>query len=164
MSVQTHRVKLAGFLAELVDTHHGVFDSLLDVGCGELQQIWRQRWGDRYEGFDKRDSVGADVVGDACDLSRFETDSRDVVTAWSVIEHVTHPYTMLKEMKRVSRGTVIFTTDYTECDKNGYPTHLYAWTPKVLGQLVKCIHIDSKVYVAHRMIVGVMYKCKAKEN
>ena len=164
MSVPAHRMMLIPILAGLIDTHHGGFETLLDVGCGELQQIWRQRWGDSYEGFDKRDSVGADYVGDACDLSRFETDSRDVVTAWSVIEHVTHPYTMLEEMKRVSRGTVMFTTDYMESDKNRDPTHLYSWTPKTFKQLVNMIHVDNTVYTANNMLIGVLRNCGANEN
>jgi len=154
-------VRLAPFLAGLVDTHHGGFESLLDLGCGELQSVWRQRWGDRYEGMDLRDSVGADHVGDVCDLSRFPSDSRDVVTAWSVIEHVHRPYDMLREMKRVSRRTCIFTTDYSEQDKNGDPTHLYSWTPKTFNQLVRQVHGVCRVYVERNMLVGVMYMCGA---
>lgn len=112
-----------------------------------------------YEGMDIRDSVGADHVGDACDLSRFPSDSRDVVTAWSVIEHVYRPYDMLCEMKRISKGTCILTTDYTERNKNNDPTHLYSWTEKTLRQLVKKVHHDCKVYVDKMMLIGVMYSC-----
>lgn len=159
VSVPPHRVRLAPFLAGLVDAHHGGFGSLLDLGCGELQRVWRQRWGAGYEGMDIRDSVGADHVGDACDLSRFPSDSRDVVTAWSVIEHVYRPYDMLCEMKRISKGTCILTTDYTERNKNNDPTHLYSWTEKTLRQLVKKVHHDCKVYVDKMMLIGVMYSC-----
>jgi len=159
MSVPTHRIKLVQFFANLIHEHHGGFESILDLGCGELQEMWRERFGDKYEGLDKRDSVGADYVGDACDLSRFDSNSRDVVTSWSSIEHVTNPYDMLTEMKRVSSDTVIFTTDYTERDKNNSNDHLYSWTEKTLRQLVKKVHNDCKVYVDKMMLIGVMYNC-----
>jgi len=164
MSVPTHRIKLVPTLANLISEHHGEFKSILDVGCGELQKIWREIWEDKYEGFDNRDSVGADYVGDACDLSRFKSNSRDVVCSWSTLEHVLNPYIMLKEMLRVSNKTVIFTTDYSERDKNGDPTHLYAWTLKVLGQLLMRVHTDFKVYQAHGLTIGVFYNCGTKET
>ena len=160
MSIPAHRVALVQFFADLVQEHHGDFDSVLDLGCGELQSIWRERWDDKYEGLDNRNTVGADYVGDACDLSRFKSNSRDVVCGWSTIEHVLCPYDMLVEAKRVSKGTCIFTTDYAVKDKNGDPTHLYAWTPKVLGQLVKRVHTDSKVYETRGITVVVMYRCQ----
>lgn len=164
MSVPTHRVKHMPFLAALVENHHGDFKRMLDLGCGELGEIWRKRWGNRYEGLDQRETVKAEHYGDACDLSRFKTDSRDVVTAWSVIEHVRRPYRMLEEAKRVSRGTVIFTTDLTQHDKNGDPLHLYSWTPKTMDQLVSTIHPDYNVYPANNMLIGAMYRCKNNEN
>ena len=159
MSVPTHRVALVQFFADLVAEHHGDFDSILDLGCGELSTVWKQRWGKKYEGLDIRESVTPDYVGDACDLSRFKSNSRDVVCSWSTIEHVTHPYNLLTEAKRVSRGTVVLTTDYAEMDKNGDPTHLYAWTPKVLEQLVKRVHSDNTVYVTRGITVIVMRRC-----
>ena len=164
MSVPTHRVRLVQFFADLVAEHHGEFESILDLGCGELSQIWHERWGDKYEGLDNRDTVGADYVGDACDLSRFESNSRDLVTAWSTLEHVKNPYIMLMEMKRVSSGTVVITTDYMERDKNGDPTHLYSWTPKVLRQLIMLVHRDCKVYENRKIMIGVLYNCGSKET
>ena len=164
MPVPTHRVKLVQFFADLVKEHHGEFNNILDLGCGELQKIWRERWGTKYEGLDSRETVNADYVGDACDLSSFESNSRDVVCAWSTLEHVTNPYIMLNEMKRVSRGTVIITTDYMERDKNNDPTHLYAWTVKVLRQLFSRIHRDCKVYEKNKIMVGVFYNCGSKET
>ncbi len=160
MSIPAHRVVLVQFFADLIKEHHGVFNSVLDVGCGELQSIWRQRWGDKYEGLDNRDSVGAHHVGDACDLSRFKSNSVDVVTAWSAIEHVKHPYTMLEEMKRVCTGTCILTTDYVPRDKDGDQTHLYSWTLKTLTQLIKSVHKDCKIYESRGIAVAVMYRCQ----
>lgn len=160
MHIPTHRVTLVKFLSDLVKTHHGDFESILDLGCGELQQVWRKRWGKRYEGLDIRESVGAEYVWDACDLSRFKSDSRDVVTAWSTLEHVTHPYSMLEEMKRVSKGTCILTTDYVNRDKDGDNTHLYSWTLKTLTQLISRVHGDIKVYETSGIVIAVMYRCK----
>jgi len=160
MTVPHHRISLVQFFADLIQRNHGTFNNILDLGCGELQHIWHQRWGNRYEGLDNRTTIGADYIGDACDLSRFESNSRDVVCAWSTLEHVTCPYVMLEEMKRVSRGTCVLTTDYTEHDKNGDPTHLYMWNEKVLGQLVKSVHMESKVYVERGILIAVMYRCQ----
>ena len=162
MSVPAHRIRLVPIFADIITQHHGAFDSLLDLGCGELHAVWRQRWGTKYEGLDIRDSVGADYVGDACDLSMLPTNSRDVVTGWSILEHVTHPYNMLTEAKRVSRGTVILSTDFTQYDKNYDNTHLYSWTIKTLTQLVKKIHPDSRVYAnggSDPMLIVVMCRC-----
>jgi len=159
MIVPAHRMRLIPIFADLISQHHGVFESILDLGCGELQAIWHQRWGTKYEGLDNRDTVGADYVGDACDLSRFESDSRDVVCGWSTLEHVYCPYIMLEEAARVSSGTVILSTDLTQHDKDGDNTHLYSWTLKTLTQLVKKVHPDCKVYDAHGMFIVVMYRC-----
>jgi len=163
VSIPAHRINLVPFFAKLIQEHHGDFETILDVGCGELSSIWRQRWGDKYEGLDTRDTVNADYVGDACDLSLFPSNSRDVVCGWSTLEHVTHPYDMLSEMKRVSKATVIITTDYVERDKNGDPTHLYSWTPKSLRQLITRIHGDCKVYESRNIMIGVLYNCSSKE-
>lgn len=164
MSVPAHRLKLAGFLAELIEAHHGSFTSMLDLGSGKLYPVWKKRWDGLYEGLDLDTDLKADYYMDACDLSRFESDSRDVVTAWSTIEHVRHPYDMLCEMKRVSKGTCLFTTDYNQHDKDGDPTHLYSWTPKTLGQLVEMVHGDCNVYNAKGLLIGVMYRCSTSEN
>ena len=165
VNVPNHRIRLVPFFADLVHEHHGDFDSILDLGCGVLQKIWHQRWGNRYEGFDNRDTVGADYIGDACDLSRFESNSRDVITSWSTIEHVKHPYMMLEEMIRVSNGTVIITTDSTQHDKDGDPSHIYSWTLKTFKQLLTLAHVDNKVYLCsinkpNDIMVGVIYNCK----
>ena len=159
MSAPAHRIRLIHLFADLISQHHGEFESVLDLGCGELQSIWHQRLGTKYEGLDNRDTVGADYVGDACDLSRFKSNSRNVVTGWSAIEHVYCPYIMLEEAVRVSNGTVIFSTDLTQHDKDGDNTHLYSWTLKTLTQLVTKVHPDSKVYDAHGMLIIVMYRC-----
>ncbi len=133
--------------------------SLLDVGCGELWYIFKQRWGERYFGLEV-DSHGVtpDYSGDACELA-FDDNSFDVITGWSVLEHVRHPFDMLAEMVRVSRGTALITTDLTPRDKNCDDSHLYSWTPKTLTQLVSQVHGDSNVYTANGMIVAAMYRC-----
>ena len=159
MHIPTDRMRLINFFAELVKQHHGDFDTMLDIGCGATHTVWKRIYGDKYKGLDVFEKFNADYVGDGCDLSRFESNSRDVVCSWSTIEHVAHPYAMLEEMKRVSRGTVLFTTDYTERDKNRSQNHLYAWTEKILGQLVNRIHKDNKVYMLKNMLIGVMYNC-----
>jgi len=152
-------MRLIPFFRDLVKTHHGEFNTILDIGCGATHNEWKKLYGDKYEGLDIFEKFNADYVGDGCDLSRFESNSRDVVCSWSTIEHTTHPYSMLSEMKRVSSGTVLFTTDYTERDKNKSNNHLYAWTEKILGQLLAMIHKDSRVYVLKNMLIGVMYNC-----
>lgn len=164
MSIPTDRMRLINYFADLVKQHHGKPEKILDLGCGATHTVWKQIYGTRYEGLDVNPDFNADYTCDACDLSMFESNSRDVVTSWSSIEHMTNPYGMLSEMKRVSSGTVLFTTDYTERDKNRSSNHLYSWTEKTLKQLVKKIHRDCKVYVERRMLIGVMYNCGEKEQ
>lgn len=163
IEIPSHRRKLAGFLVELIHQHHGDVSKVLDLGCGVLYSVFKQYWGDKYEGLDVREDIPVDYVGDACDLSRFKTDSRDVVTCYSTIEHVHNPYGLLQEMKRVSSGTCILTTDYTERDKNNDPTHLYCWTPKIFKQLLDSVHKDNKVYEERDILIGVMYRCRTKQ-
>lgn len=152
------------FFVELIKSHHGEFNSLLDLGCGELCEVFKKRWGERYEGMDVRAEIKADYHGDCCDLSRFPTDSRDVVTGWSYIEHVKKPYEALMESIRVCRGTCIFTTDLNPHDKNGDASHLYSWTPKTFKQLLDVVHRDNKVYAANNMLIGVLYRCSTSVN
>jgi len=159
MRIPVDRVRIIPFFRDLVQEHLREFNTMLDVGCGATHKEWKKIYGDKYKGLDVFEKFNSDYVGDGCDLSRFESNSHDIVCSWSTIEHVTHPYSMLSEMKRVSRGTVLFTTDYTERDKNKSSNHLYSWTEKTLGQLLAKIHKDSRVYVAKNMLIGVMYNC-----
>ena len=151
------------FFADLIKNHHGEFNNILDLGCGELYHVFKKRWGGKYEGLDVRVNIKADYYGDACDLSRFRSNSRDVITGFSTAEHVPNPYIMFEEAVRVCRGTCIFTTDYTMGDKNGDPTHLYSWTPKTLQQLFNMIHSDNNVYEANGILIGVFYRCNVDD-
>lgn len=111
-------------------------ESILDIGCGCLYDSFKKQFGARYTGLDTEDSEWPrDVTGDAHDL-KFADDSFDVVTAWSVIEHLLCPYAGIMEMVRVSRRVVLLNTDFTRQDQDGDPTHLYCWTPKILRQLL----------------------------
>ena len=159
MSIPSHRIRLLPFFEGLIRKHQGDFTSILDLGCGELGAAWKQRLSDKYTGYDNRESVNPDYVGDACDLSCFSDDSFDVVVGWSSIEHVTCPYHMIIEMRRVSKGTCIVTTDFTHHDKDGDNSHLYSWTPKTFKQLISTVHSNNKVYVDGGMMIGVLYNC-----
>jgi len=110
-------------------------DTILDVGCDILCPVFHRRFGERYAGLDlPTRPCPKDYEGDAENLP-FPDNSFDIVTAWSVLEHLTNPFIGLSEMIRVARKAVLVSTDYTEKDKNKSSNHLYCWTQKVFHPL-----------------------------
>ena len=127
---------------------------LLDVGCGLLDPLFKEHFKNAYLGIDiygRHDSLA-----DAEHLP-FHDEVFDVVTAWSVIEHLRNPYLCIKEMVRVSSQFVIMTTNYTTRDIEGDPTHLYAWTPKTFKQFLELHGYPVEVSITTG-IMGVMTK------
>jgi len=155
-----HRLRLMPSFIEIIMEYAGEPDSILDVGCGPLRGAFKKRFGDRYTGLDLPSSpYPKDCEGDAGALP-FGDDSFDAVTAWSVIEHLPCPYGGIMEMVRVARRVVLMTTDLSPHDRDGDPTHLYCWTPKILGHLLRRTGRRSAVRVGDRFpqILGVIWK------
>lgn len=118
--------------------------TILDIGCGALCKRFHEAFGDRYLGTDVEDSPHPkDEVVNAEYIPY--VDGFDVVTAWSVIEHVENPMNALRSMTRASKHYVLLSTDLTENDKNNDPTHLYSWTPTVWQRFL--MHPGYKAWV-----------------
>lgn len=133
MEIPLHRRVLVPRFIGYIKEHHPHPYMLLDVGCGLLDPLFKEHFKDAYLGIDiygRHDSL-ADIQ-----YLPFRDGSFDLVTAWSVIEHVKNPYLCVKEMLRVSSHKVILTTDFTAQHKDGDPDHLYSWTPKTFKQFL----------------------------
>jgi hypothetical protein len=160
MRVPVHRERLIRVFINLTKRYYPEFNTVLDVGCGGLCEAFNRIYGeDNYTGLDI-ESCGypVDVIGNAENI-QYEDNSVDVVTGWSVIEHLLNPYNGMCEMLRVSRQGFIVTTDLTERDKNTDPTHLYSWTPKTLTQLFSKLPArETHVFSEAGLLVGVAYK------
>ena len=132
---------------------------ILDVGCGTLHQSFKRIYGERYTSLDLSSTpFPKSVPGDAHDLSMFHDDSFDIVTMWSVIEHLKEPYKALSEAIRVAKTVVTLSTDFTERDKNMSDNHYYSWTQKTLNHLLSEFG-ESKTWVAGNILWGVIKKC-----
>lgn len=154
------RVSIMPLFVKLIEVYHGEPMKVLDLGCGKLSRLWVKRYEDRYEGLDREAFLNVTWIQDIDKgLHNFKNDSYDLVTGWSLPEHLLRPYEMLREAVRISSETCIFTTDYTEMDKNRDPSHYYSWTPKTFQQLFDIVHKPNKVFVSNRILVGVLQGC-----
>ncbi len=135
----SERERLLPLFVKFIEQLHPGPESILDVGCGPLRNSFRKHYGKKvYTGLDVPNSgYPKDLIGDAHSMPKLEDKSFDVVTAWSVLEHLENPAIALKEMFRVTKQVLIVSTDYTRHDKDNDPTHLYCWTPKVFGQFLR---------------------------
>jgi len=139
-------------------------DTILDVGCGTLCQTFHQCFGERYAGLDLPTCTSPkDYDGDVENLP-FPDNSFDIVTAWSVLEHLTNPFIGLSEMVRVTRRAVLVSTDYTERDKNQSNNHLYCWTQKVFHQFLSKTNLRVKVWIESDILFGLIWKSFTEDS
>lgn len=153
----SHRSNLIPSFIKIIEYYNPKPESILDVGCGRLQKYFKRKYGEKYTGSDLT-GVECDYKADAHSLP-FEDNSYEVVTAWSLLEHVNHPLIVLKEMSRVASKIVLLTTDFTKTDQNTDNSHLYCWTPKVFGQLLKKTGYKTmaKVIDHPKSLLGVIW-------
>jgi ubiquinone/menaquinone biosynthesis C-methylase UbiE len=115
---------VAGFTAALEGLLPASASSVLEVGCGEgdqLQKVLQRVGADRVVGLDLVDVelegswaglTGVDLLwGSAYDLP-FPSDSFDLVLALEMLEHVDEPDTVLAEIARVATGPVIISVPW----------------------------------------------------
>lgn len=137
VAIMSERERLVPTFVKFIEQLHPNPENILDVGCGPLRDAFRRQYGKRYTGLDLLNTpYPKDIVGDAHKMPRLKDQSYDVVTAWSVLEHLHNPAIALKEMFRITRHVLIISTDLTRQDQDGDPTHLYCWTPKVFRQFL----------------------------
>ncbi len=108
----------------------------LDVGCGSTRHKG-------FVGLDIRRTAGADLLADAHFLP-FTDEAFTLVYSSHVLEHVKHPYVVLKELQRVSKGLVVVRVPMS----NPYSDpreHLYSWTPATLYNFLTCEFQDVKM-------------------
>ena len=120
---------------------------LLDVGCGDkpYYQIFSKKVAS-YVGLDLH---GGDIVGSALELP-FKNNSFDTVLSTQVIEHITEPQIMIKEVYRVLRknGCLILTAPLFWC-LHEEPNDYFRFTKYSLSKLFK----DNKfeiIYIKER--------------
>jgi hypothetical protein len=107
------------------------FVTALDVGCAEgyFMEAIRDRFGADLWGVDlstamlakAHDKHGLEVAAAEATRLPFADGSFDLVYSTEVIEHVLDPDLMITEMRRVSRGTVLFTTPVSQAEDEHEP-------------------------------------------
>lgn len=144
---------------------HGVRGRrVLDVGCGRGDTLaWLQRWGADVHGTQvsataaqvARDLIGHDriFVGELADAG-YPDASFDCVTLWHVLEHVSDPLSLLKEIQRILRPDGLL---YIEVPNAGgwaarrfrhhwlaydVPKHLFHFSPETLKALAGKAGLD----------------------
>lgn len=139
-------------------------DTILDVGCGSLRDAFHRCLGSRYKGLDLPERPDPkDYEGNAEALP-FPDDSFDMVTAWSVLEHLENPFIALLEMVRVARKTILVSTDYTERDKNQSDNHMYCWTQKIFNQFLSRPGFKIKVWMEDNVLYGLIWKSHTEDS
>jgi len=144
---------------KIIGRYDDGYSRILDVGCGSLCEPFIKIYGERYVGLDVPSSLypktGLWVEGDAHDLSQYPDNSFDIVTMFSVLEHLYDPYVGLSEAIRVAKKVVIITTDYMQTDKDRAVDHYYAWTPKTLLHLLTLFG-KAKTWTEGSIVPSVM--------
>ncbi len=107
------------------------FETALDVGCAEgyFMKAIGDRFGADLWGVDlsttalakAHDKLGLEVAAAEATRLPFDDGSFDLVYSTEVIEHVLDPDLMIAEMRRVSRGTVLFTTPVSQTEDEHEP-------------------------------------------
>lgn len=131
--------------------------SLLDIGCGTgyfLEEAIKQRW--NVSGIEKSESVRNGVnkrlgisVNDSDFLPQINSESKDAITMWHVLEHIENLNETMDHLHRILKkdGTVfIALPNKRSADAIHYkafwaaydvPRHLWHFSPSDFGQLAK---------------------------
>lgn len=155
----THREILVPTFVKFIEQLAGDPESILDVGCGPLRASFRRYYGKRYKGLELKGSpYKKDLIGDAHEMSKLKDGSYDVVTGWSLLEHLHSPTQAIKEMTRIAEKIVIVSTDLTDADRDRDPTHLFCWTQKVLHQFLAQTGYPVHTWTERDILFGAVIK------
>ena len=109
-----------GFLEEHVSRHqHLARGRLIDIGCGQkpFEHLFQNI--DSYYGVDIDENSKADLICDVLKL-KIESDSADAVLCTQVLEHVSEPNALVREISRICRkGGIVFLTAPHMCRIHG---------------------------------------------
>lgn len=152
--IPLHRRNLVPKFISYIEKYCPNPSKLLDVGAGPIGVLFKSHYKDRYMGLDLYGEH--ESIADAEHLP-FKDSLFDLVTAWTVVEHLKNPYLCIKEMLRVSNYMVMLTVGYTRQDMDADPTHFYAWTPKTFKQLLELYGYPVEVSISTG-IMGVIVK------
>lgn len=130
--------------------------SILDIGCatGEFLNVFKMaKW--EAEGIepdpDARNMAidNYDLkVGEEQEIHNIESESKDIITMWHVLEHVPNLNQRIKDLNRIlkAEGTIfIAVPNYTSFDAEYYgkhwaaydvPRHLYHFSPESMAKLL----------------------------
>lgn len=140
---------------------------ILDVGCGSnpkgdvnvdlfvepIQRAEKQRINPK--------KIKNFVFADAHYLP-FRDDIFQVVYSSHLLEHCLHPFTVLKEYRRVSKAIVYLEVPYGDRYPDDCPHHLYSWTMKsfqhLLLKIFPYVQIHATERVAHNLRSGKWQK------
>ena len=132
-------------------------NSILDIGCasGELLSLFKQKGWETLgvePGIDARNfaksKYGLNVI-DENEIKNIETESKDVITLWHVLEHVSNLNQRMLDLKRILKkdGVLIiavpnrnsYDAQYYEKYWAAYdvPRHLYHFTPETMKILIE---------------------------
>ena len=109
----------------------------LNVGCGS------QRLGVKIFNLDLTSGAGVHIQGDLLNLP-IKGESIDAIVCTGVIEHVSEPYSAVKEIYRVLKagGCAFIEVPFMQT-YHVSPKDYYRWTPDGLRQLFKNFKIDQ---------------------
>ena len=133
-------------------------ESILDVGCGFLQPNFKAVFGFRYYGLNPPWIYTFCDYHGLAEILPFKDNRFQLVTAFSVVEHLHCPFEAVAEMLRVAQKAVLLTTDFTEGDKNRDVSHMYSWTPVTFKHFLEAHRPNVSVNVESNIMVGVVKK------
>lgn len=117
------------FLEEHLSRHqHLARGRLIDVGCGQKPFKHLFKGINSYYGVDINENSKADLICDVLEL-KIETESADAVLCTQVLEHVSEPNILIREISRIcKKGGIVFLTAPHISRIHGEPYDYYRFT------------------------------------
>lgn len=130
----------------------------LDVGCGSkpsgdvnvdvFRQGWNPQEGDQHRGEFLSPKLISNFVVATVDCLPFSDNVFDVVSSSHVIEHVEHPFRMLKEMVRVSKRKVVVRCPHRLGSGARMPFHINFFDLNSFKSVANSLGVHGDVFVS----------------
>lgn len=128
----------------------------LDIGCGNLNSVHS---GDHVF-FNSKDVIHIDIkkksyhleVQTSVNSLPFKDNFFDISYLSHVLEHLENPLLALKEIKRVTKKTVVVRVPNASYFrfKDEHEEHLFSWTPSTIESLLNKVFTNVKITTSKR--------------
>lgn len=138
---------------------------ILNIGCGNHDygdvRIDRLDW-KNFNSLAAQEIIKNNLIKADMEFLPIKTDSvSEKVFCFHALEHVLHPYEVLKEVRRVMRPTAKLELNLPNAKlvTSEHVTHLYSWTPDTITNILRLVNLkvtkmDANINGINMMVVA----------